>query len=145
MYTTFPIPKLPMCHLIYLRSRRNHSQSQVNHRLLGDHALNDCRTLERLRVECERWARWRGAVFSPTKHELVHLARNPKKLNMAATANIIRTILESTPDIRILGVQIDSRLKWHAHAREMQRNETKHPLALAKIATSTRGATIARA
>lgn len=42
-------------------------------------------------------------------------------------------------------VQLDTKLKWHAHVREEEKKMTKQTLALAKIATSTWGATFARA
>lgn len=71
----------------------------------------NCRTLQNLHAECERWASKHGAVFAPKKYELIHLAPNPKKFNMAATVDILSQTLEPKPDIRILGVQIDSRLK----------------------------------
>lgn len=64
---------------------------------------------------------------------------------MAAMVNIISTTVKPTPDIHILGVQIDSGLKWHAHVREMQEKMTKQILALAKATISTWGATFARA
>lgn len=42
-------------------------------------------------------------------------------------------------------VQLDTKLKWHAHVREEEKKMTKQTLALAKIATSTWGVTFARA
>ena len=64
---------------------------------------------------------------------------------MAATVNILSQTLEPKEDICVLGVQIDSRLKWHAHARKTQKKMITQTLALSKITTSTWGATFAKA
>lgn len=63
----------------------------------------------------------------------------------ASVRNIHKDISPKT-DIRVLGVQIDTKLKWHAHVREVQTNKmTKQSLALSKVTTSTWGATFAKA
>ena len=42
-------------------------------------------------------------------------------------------------------MQLDTRLKWHAHVREIEKKMTKQTLALAKVTTSTWGATFIKA
>lgn len=64
---------------------------------------------------------------------------------MTATINITNTTLSFKPDIQILRVQLDTKLKWHAHVKEIEKKMTKQTLALAKLTTSTWGATFARA
>ena len=64
---------------------------------------------------------------------------------MTATINIANTVLEPKPNIWILGIQIDIKLKWHAHIREVEKKMTKQTLALAKITTSTWEATFSKA
>lgn len=51
-----------------------------------------------------------GAVFAPAKYELIHLSRSPKKFNMAATINIKSNQITPKSDIRVLGLQIDTKL-----------------------------------
>ena len=64
---------------------------------------------------------------------------------MKATINIANTTLSPKQDIRVLGVQLDTRLEWHAHVKEIEKKMTKQTLALADITASTWGATFAKA
>lgn len=70
-----------------------------------------------------------------------------------STVTIGTRIIEPKPNIRVLGLQIDTKLRWDAQLRETQRKmvkpqlrETqrkmaKQSMALTKISTSTWGAT----
>lgn len=48
-------------------------------------------------------------------------------------------------DIRILGVQIDTKLGWKPHIKKIQEKMVTQTRALTKITTSTWGATFAKA
>lgn len=88
----------------------------------------NCRILESMHEKCIQWASKHGAVFAPQKYELVHLARNPKKFNMRASVHKNHKDISPKADIRILGVQIDTKLRWHAHVREIHTKMTKQTL-----------------
>ena len=105
----------------------------------------NCRTLETLHKKCEKWAARYGSTFAPAKYQLIHLSRNPKKFNMQATINIANNVVKPKTDIRVLGLQIDTALKWGPHIRKIQEKMTKQTLALTKLSTSTWGATFVRA
>ena len=117
----------------------------INALAYGKSTQENCRTLERIHRECERWALRHGSLFAPTKYELIHLSRNPKKFDMTATINIENSLIKPKADIRILGLQIDTKLKWGAHIRKTQEKMVKQSMALTKISTSTWGASFARA
>ena len=111
----------------------------------GKSTEENCRTLERIHRKCELWATRHGSVFAPDKYELIHLSRNPKKFNMTATIQIETNLIEPKTDIRVLGLQIDTKLKWGAHIRKTQEKMTSQSLALTKISASTWGASFAKA
>ena len=111
----------------------------------GKSTDENCKTLEAIHRQCETWASRHGSVFAPTKYELIHLSRNPKRFNMTASINIASTEIEPKTDIRVLGLQIDTKLKWGPHVRKTQEKMVKQSMALAKISTSTWGATFAKA
>ena len=64
---------------------------------------------------------------------------------MTASINIASTEIEPKTDIRVLGLQIDTKLKWGPHVRKTQEKIVKQSMALTKISTSTWGATFAKA
>ena len=109
----------------------------------GPRNEENCRTPKLLHAEYKRWAIKYGAVF--TKYVPIHFALKPKKFNTTATVNVVSSTLKPRPDMRIFGVQLDTRLKWHAHVREVENKMTKHTLALAKITNCTWSADFARA
>ena len=71
----------------------------------------NCITLEKAHEACARWARCHGAAFAPKKYELIYLSRTPRRSNMAATVNLDENAVQPQPDIRVLGVQIDLKLR----------------------------------
>ena len=83
----------------------------VNILAYGTSTEKNCRILEKVHKLCAKWADTHEAEFAPSKYELIHLARNVKKFNMEAMINIEDIVIELKPDIRVLGLQIDFRLK----------------------------------
>lgn len=77
----------------------------------GKNTEEDCKILGAIRKKCGRWAGRHGAVFAPTKYELIHLSRSHKKFNTAATISIETNVIKLKTDIGVLGLQIDTKLK----------------------------------
>ena len=117
----------------------------VNILAYGKSTEENCKTLEKIHNDCERWAARHGSVFAPHKYELIHLAKNPKKFNLDSSFAVRGLILKTKTSIRVLGVYIDTRLDWAAHYKEIQKKMTRQTMALTKIAASTWGATLLRA
>ena len=111
----------------------------------GRSTENNCRTLERTHNKCLEWARRYGMSFSPAKYELIHFTRGCTKFNLQASLNLGATTKAPSPDVRVLGVWLDSKLQWSAHAREVRKKALAQQCALTRIAASTWGATFARA
>ena len=97
----------------------------------------NCKILERLHKECKRWAVKHGSVFAPDKYKLIHLAKNSKNLDMTTTINISSEIIKPKADIRVLGLQINCKLKWSAHIQWVQEKMASQTLALTKLIAST--------
>ena len=67
--------------------------------------------LKRLHKQCEAWAQQHGFTFALKKYKLIHLAKNPKKFDMTTIITIRGEIKTSKPNIRVLGIQIDTKLR----------------------------------
>ena len=72
----------------------------------------NCRALERAHEICITWACQHGVVFTPKKYHLIHFTRSHKKFNMKATVNIYGFTEGPVSNLCVLGVQVDSKLKW---------------------------------
>ena len=103
----------------------------------GNSTERNCRTLERIHRECEEWLRIYGAKFAPKKYELIHFAKRPKDFNMRATIRIGEAEKVATDHVRVLGVQVDSKLKWGPHIARIEKKFATQSFAISRISTST--------
>ena len=105
----------------------------------------NCRTLERANELCIDWARTHGATFAPDKYQLIHFTPKLRKFNMKATIQIPGFQDGPSPVVRILGVHLDSRLKWGPHVRSTATKAMAQMSAVTRLTQSTWGASFARA
>ena len=105
----------------------------------------NCRTLEIAHSRCIEWAKRHGMHFAPKKYELIHFTRSRTKFNLQAGIDVGQGPLSPLPDIRVLGVWLDTKLRWSAHIREIQKKTLSQLGALTRIAASTWGASFVRA
>ena len=57
------------------------------------------------------WASTYSVVFAPKKYEVIHLTRARKKFNLKATPILDRLRINIKDHIRVLGIQVDPKLK----------------------------------
>ena len=105
----------------------------------------NCHTLEHIHSRCLNWASRFGMSFAPAKYELIHFTRHRTKFNLQATLNLGTVIKTPAPDLRVLGVWLDTKLQWAAHAREVKKKALVQQYALRRVTASTWGATFVRA
>ena len=84
----------------------------------------NCRIFEKLHEIFTTWFRRHETIFFSTKYELIHLNKNSKKFNMQTTINLKKMQLISKTDIRILELQINTKLKWKSHVKKLQNKMT---------------------
>ncbi len=72
-------------------------------------------------------------MFSLIKYELIHFIKNSKKFDMTITIKIDSNTIQSRIDIRVLDVQINTRLKWDSHVRKIQEKMTKQIMIFTKL------------
>ena len=112
---------------------------------VGKDTESNCRVLERVHRGCIAWARHHGAAFTPHKYELMHLTRSPKRFNMTAGVNLEGVNKEPQQSVRILGVLLDSKLRWGPHVKRTTEKAAQQGHALTAVAGSTWGATFDKA
>ncbi len=117
----------------------------INILAYGRSTEETCRTLSKAHDACAEWARTHGATFAPEKYELTHFTRKPKRFDMTASIQIESSVIKPKPDVRVLGVQLDTKLRWGAHLRQIEANHATRMLALSRLGASTWGATFTKA
>jgi hypothetical protein len=70
---------------------------------------------------CEWWAIRHEFMFVSIKYELIYFIKISKKFDMSIMIKIDSNMIQSKIDIRILDVQIDTRMKWDSHVRKIQK------------------------
>ena len=105
---------------------------------------NNCRVLHKAHDICLKWARTHGATFAPKKYELVHLTRSPRRFNMEASLDFEGIKIDPGPSIRVLGLHVDTKLRWGPHIAQLTARAAGQKRALEYLAGSTWGAIFAR-
>lgn len=95
--------------------------------------------------KCMAWASTHGATFAPEKYQLMHFTRRPKTFNMQATVRIPEYQDGPVPVMKILGIHLDSKLKWGPHVNLTAAKAAAHMASITGLTKSTWGATFARA
>jgi len=103
----------------------------------GKSTEQNCKKLAEIHVECQKWARKHGSQFCPDKYELIHFSCTKKRFNMSAEVKLEGQRVGPKTDIRILGVRLDSALRWQAHLRAVEAKTVYIRNALYTITGST--------
>jgi len=72
----------------------------------------NCNNLTKAHEICMRWAAKYGASFAPQKYELIYITRTLKKFNIKMVLNFSNTVIELGASLRVLGLYIDTKLRW---------------------------------
>jgi hypothetical protein len=105
----------------------------------------NCRTLKHFYKECETWNNRHDVVFASIKYELVHLTRNHRRFNMQVELRIEKIQKSFAFYVRVLNVQMNSKLKWKLHIRAIQKKMITQMLTLSRFIAFTWKVCFARA
>ena len=105
----------------------------------------NCETLKKAHEICLQWAETHEATFASKKYELIHLTRSSEKFNMRVSVDLDSITTKSKASIRVLELQIDGKLRWEPHIREVKIKMKSQCRALSITAVSTWGVTLNKA
>jgi len=74
----------------------------------------NCTNLEIAHEQCLDWARTHGMQFALNKYTLSHLTRR-RGFDLQAPVRLQDQVVEPKPVVKILGLQLDSKLHWKAY------------------------------
>jgi hypothetical protein len=133
LYLFYNVDLLKICNRFETNTKFFEYVDDVNILIYEKNIDENCRNLERMHKLCERWTIRHEFVFISIKYELIHFIKNSKKFDMTITIKIDSNTIQSRIDIRVLDVQIDTRLKWDSHVRKIQEKMTKQIMIFTKL------------
>jgi len=108
----------------------------------GPTTEHNCNTLLRMHGRAERWSATHGSKFDMKKYQLIHFTRSPKRFNTKQSLDLPGANIESTAQVRYLGITLDQPLRWWPHIKHVQAKTSISIAALASLARSTWGTRI---
>jgi hypothetical protein len=95
--------------------------NDINIFIYNINSINNCKLLKNMHDHCLLCNRCHEIVFASIKYELIHLMKNIAKFDMQTSIKICDVVKQFLNHVRVLNVQIDNKLKWNAHFRNVQK------------------------
>ncbi len=89
-----------------------------------------CRTLSKAHNVCAKWACTHDTTFTSEKYELTHFIRKSKRFDMMISIQIKSSVIKLKSNMQVLKVQLNMKLQWDAHLRQIEANHITWMLAL---------------
>jgi len=100
--------------------------------------------LETTYEKCLEWADSHGMKFAPNKFTLAHFTRR-RGIDTNTPVRLGEVEVTPSQTVRILGLQLDTKLQWKAHGQAVAQRMNTQMLALQRTTASTWGATMPKA
>ncbi|KAG9513247.1 hypothetical protein KCU93_g10112, partial [Aureobasidium melanogenum] len=103
--------------------------------VVGDNVDQNIQALQTTIIpKAERWARESGATFEPSKTGLIHFTRRPKEGEQnGPDLQLQGQDIVPSEHIKLLGVTLDSKMKFHQHVARMTAKATRQCLAIKRL------------
>jgi hypothetical protein len=111
--------------------------NDINILIYDINTINNCRLLKKMHEHCLLWSRRHEIVFASIKYELIHLTRNIAKFDLQTSIKICDVVKQSFNHVRVSNVQIDNKLKWDAHFRNVQKKMITQILIFSRLIAFT--------
>ena len=111
----------------------------VNLIAYGHTTESNCAGLLRVHSRCLQWAKRHGAKFAPDKYHLIHVSGRRRRFNMEASIELGSVTVKPEESVRVLGVHLDTGLRWKKHLASIKSRMTTYANALTRLTGSTWG------
>jgi len=96
-----------------------------------------CRTLSKAHDVCAKWACTHDATFASEKYKLMHFTRKSKRFDMTINIQIKNSVIKLKSDVRVLKMQLNTKLQWNAHLQQIEVNHVTRMLTLSCLEVFT--------
>lgn len=103
--------------------------------VVGDNVDQNTQALQTTIIpKAERWARESGATFEPSKTGLIHFTRRPEEGEQnGPDLQFQGQDIVPSEHIKLLGVTLDRKMKFHQHVARMKAKATRQCLAIKRL------------
>jgi len=101
----------------------------------------NCTALSQAHDQCLAWAATHGMRFAPQKYTLTHFTQM-QGFNTGLAVQLGPVTVRPEPVVKILGLQLDSKLRWSAHSASVKRKMATQMHSLSQTTASTWGANL---
>jgi hypothetical protein len=95
--------------------------NDINIFIYDINTINNCKLLKKIHDHCLLWYRRHEIVFASIKYELIHLTKNIAKFDIQTSIKICDVVKQFFNHVCVLNMQINNKLKWNAHFRNVQK------------------------
>ncbi len=92
-----------------------------------------CKSLSRAHDVCAKWAQTHDVTFASEKYELTHFIHKSKRFDMTVSLHIENSIIKSKLNVRVLEVQLNMKLWWDSHLRQIEADHVIKMLMLSRL------------
>ncbi len=89
-----------------------------------------CKTLSKVHNICVKWVHTHDVTFASEKYKLIYFIRKLKKFDMIINIQIESSVIKLKSDVQVLKVQLNMKLWWDVHLRQIEVNHITKMLAL---------------
>ncbi len=81
-----------------------------------------CKMLSRAHDVCAKWIQTHDATFASEKYKLTYFICKSKRFDMTVNLHIKNSVIKSKSNVWILKVQLNMKLQWDLHLRQIEAN-----------------------
>ena len=120
LYLFYNANLLKSCKNIKLRLSVTEFVNNINILTYNKSIKRNCEMLKKTWEKVVEWAKRHDFKFNKQKHKLIHFSKIFKKYNINVNITLKKHWVNASTDFRILKVQLNFKLRWKSHFRQMK-------------------------
>ena len=120
LYLFYNANLLKSCEDVRLRLNVIEFVNDINILTYNESTERNCEVLKKTWEKVVEWTKRHDFKFNERKHELIHFSKIFKKYNMNVNMTLKKHRVSASTDLRILKVQLNFKLRWKSHFRQMK-------------------------
>ena len=120
LYLFYNANLLKSCENVKLRFSVIEFVNDINILTYNKSIKRNCEMLKKTWEKIVEWAERHDFKFNERKHELIHFSKISKRYNMNVNMTLRKHRISANIDFRVLKIQLNFKLRWKSHFRQMK-------------------------